>query len=159
VTQATILYPLASEKQRESGMQLFIGNLPRHLNPFELRRMVERVLLPQGFQETAKHFLMKKERLKRSEYEVFDKLTMFGIVRHGKATIEPDLVAQRAIERLNNTTFRGNVLVVREFIVRINNNDRRSLNWRMRSWAGAERRLRDRRQPTVDLEKKQDEFA
>jgi len=140
-------------------MQLFIGNLPRNVNAFELRRLVERVLLPQGFQETAKHYLLKKERLKRAEFEVFDKLTMFGIVRHGKATIEPELLAQRVIERLDNTRFRDTVLVVREFIVRINNNDRRALSWRMKSWDGAERRLRDRRQPTVDLEKKQDEFA
>lgn len=140
-------------------MQLFIGNLPRNINAFELRRLVERVLLPQGLQETAKHFLLKTERLKRSEYEVFDKLTMFGIVRHGKAVIEPDLMAMRAIERLNDTQFRDNVLIVREFIVRINNNDRRALSWRMKSWDDTERRLRDRRQPTVDLEKKQDEFA
>ena len=140
-------------------MQLFIGNLPRNMNTFELRRMVERVLLPQGLQETAKHYLMKKERLRRAEYEVFDKLTMFGIVRHGKVTIEPEILALRAIERLDNTQFRDTVLVVREFIVRINNNDRRALTWRMKSWGGTERRLRDRRQPTVDLEKKQDEFA
>lgn len=140
-------------------MQLFIGNLPRNINTFELRRLVERVMLPHGLQETAKHFLLKSERLRRSEFEVFDKLTMFGIVRHGKVIIEPDLLAQRVIERLNNSRFRDCMLVVREFVVRINNNDRRALTWRMKHWDGVERRLRDRRQPTVDLEKKQDEFA
>ena len=88
-------------------MQLFIGNLPRNVNAFELRRMVEHAILPQGFQETAKHFLLKKERLKRADYEVFDKLTLFGIVRHGKANIEPDVLAQRVIERLDNTRFRN----------------------------------------------------
>lgn len=140
-------------------MQLFIGNLPRNINAFELRRMVERVLLPQGVNETAKHFLFKKERLKRSDFEVFDKLTHAGIMRHGKAIIEPELLALRAIERLNNSDFRGNRLTVREFITRINNNDRRALNWRMKNWQGGERRLNERRQPTVDLRKKQDEFA
>jgi hypothetical protein len=128
------------------------------MNTFELRRMVERALLPQGLQETAKHYL-KGERVKRVQYEVFDKLTPFGIVRHGKATIEPDLLAQRVIERLDNTPYRDTMLVVREFITRINNNDRRALTWRLKSWNNTERRLQDRRQPTVDLEKKQDEFA
>lgn len=140
-------------------MQIFIGNLPRNMSAFELRRMVERVLLPQGFQETAKHYLLRSERIKRAQYEVFDKLTLFGIVRHGKAAIEPDLLAQRAIERLHQTEYRGNVLVVREFVTRINNNDRRALAWRSRKWGPTERRLRERRQPTVDLRKKQDEFA
>ncbi len=139
-------------------MQLFIGNLPRNMNTFELRRIVERALLPQGIQETAKHYL-KGERVKRVQYEIFDKLTPFGIVRHAKATIEPDLLAQRVIERLDNTPYRDTMLVVREFVTRINNNDRRALTWRLKSWNNTERRLRDRRQPTVDLEKKQDEFA
>lgn len=140
-------------------MQLFIGNLPRNLNTFELRRLVERALLPQGIQETTKHFLFRSERLKRAEYEVFDKLTFYGIMRHGKANIEPDVLAERVIERLDGAPFRDNQLVVREFVVRINNNDRRALTWRMKSWRGDERRLRERRQPTVDLEKKSDEFA
>jgi hypothetical protein len=140
-------------------MQLFIGNLPRNMSAFELRRIVERALLPQGLQETAKHFLLKGERVKRAQYEVFDKLTMFGIVRHGKVNIEPDLLAERVIERLNDTEYHGNALVVREFVTRINNNDRRALSWRLKQWEGGERRLRDRRQPTVDLKKKQDEFA
>jgi hypothetical protein len=140
-------------------MQLYIGNLPRNMNTFELRRLVERVLLPQGIQETAKHFLLKSERVKRAQYEVFDKLTPFGIVRHGKATIEPDLLAQRVIERLDDTPYRDNMLVVREFVTRLNNNDRRALTWRLKNYNNTERRLRDRRQPTVDLQKKQDEFA
>jgi hypothetical protein len=140
-------------------MQLFIGNLPRNINTFELRRIVERALMPQGLQETAKHFLLRSDRVKRAQYEVFDKLTMFGIVRHGKVNIEPDALGERVIERLNNTQFRDSVLQVREFVTRINNNDRRALNWRMKNWGGGERRLRERRQPTVDLEKKQDEFA
>jgi len=141
-------------------MQLFIGNLPRNMSTFELRRIVERALLPQGLQETAKHYLLRGERLKRVQYEVFDKLTPFGIVRHGKATIEPDLLAQRVIERLNDTAYRDTNLVVREFVTRINNNDRRALTWRLKLWDDTERRLRERRQPTVDLEKKrQDEFA
>lgn len=140
-------------------MQLFIGNLPRNINSFELRRIVERALLPQGIQQTAKHFLLRRERLKRAQYDVFDKLTPFGIVRHGKVTIEPDLLAQRVLERLDNTQFRDSVLIVREFVTRINNNDRRALTWRLKSWEKTERRLRERRQPTVDLEKKQDEFA
>ncbi|KPJ90281.1 MAG: hypothetical protein AMJ53_14065, partial [Gammaproteobacteria bacterium SG8_11] len=81
-------------------------------------------------------------------------------VRHGKATIEPDLLAQRVIERLNDTAYRDTNLVVREFVTRINNNDRRALTWRLKLWDDTERRLRERRQPTVDLEKKrQDEFA
>ena len=64
-------------------MQLFIGNLPKKMSTFELRRIVERALLPQGIQETAKHYL-KGERVKRVQYEVFDKLTPYGVVRHGK---------------------------------------------------------------------------
>jgi hypothetical protein len=80
-------------------------------------------------------------------------------VRHGKVSIEPDALGERVIERLHDTQFRDSVLVVREFVTRINNNDRRALNWRMKNWDGGERRLRERRQPTVDMEKKQDEFA
>jgi hypothetical protein len=139
-------------------MQLFIGNLPKKMSTFELRRIVERALLPQGIQETAKHYL-KGERVKRVQYEVFDKLTPFGVVRHGKVSIEPDSLAHRVIERLDNTPYRDNKLVVREFVTRINNNDRRALTWRLKSWNNTERRSQDRRQPTVDLARKQDEFA
>ena len=87
-------------------MQLFIGNLPRNTNVFELRQTVERALMPQGLQETAKHFLLKSERVKRAQYEVFDKLTVFGIVRYGKVTVEPDLLALRVMERLDKATYR-----------------------------------------------------
>ena len=139
-------------------MQLFIGNLPRNMNTYELRRVVERALLPQGIQETAKHYL-KGQRVKRSQYEIFDKLTTFGIKRHSKVTIEPDTLAQRVIDRLDNTALRDTTLVVREFVTRINNNDRRALTWRLKSWDNTERRLRERRQPTVEQDKKQDEFA
>ena len=138
-------------------MQLFISNIPRNFSAFELRRMVERVILPQGLQETAKHFFLKKERVRKSEYYVFDKLTHNGIIRHGRMNIEPDLLAQRAIERLNNTVYRGSFLIVREYIVRINNNDRRALDWRTKGWKYMERRSSERRQPTVDLEKKRQE--
>ena len=137
-------------------MQLFIGNLPKNMSTFELRRIVERAVLPQGLQETAKHYLTG-ERLKRTQYEVFDKLTPLGIVRHGKVTIEPDQLARRVKARLDNTLYRHNILVVREYVTRINNNDRRALTWRLKPWSDAERRLQDRRQPT--MEKTQDEFA
>ncbi|MGD8592070.1 MAG: hypothetical protein PVF82_04520 [Gammaproteobacteria bacterium] len=139
-------------------MQLFIGNLPKKMSTFELRRIVERALLPQGIQETAKHYL-KGERVKRVQYEVFDKLTPYGVVRHGKVSIEPDSLAQRVIERLDDTPYRDTMLVVREYVTRINNNDRRALTWRLKRWNNTERRLQDRRQPTVDLARKQDEFA
>lgn len=131
-------------------MQIFIGNLPRNYSAFELRRLVERELMPQGIQETAKHFFSKKERLKRSEYKIFDKLTNMGIVRHGVAVIEPDALAARAIERLNKVNYQSNMLVVREYVTRTNSNDRRALNWRQKPWDDSERRSKDRRQPTIE---------
>ena len=133
-------------------MQIFIGNLPRNYSAFELRRLVERELIPHGIQQTTKHFLFKKERLKRSEYKIFDKLTDMGIVRHGVALIEPDNLALRAVERLNKVEYQNNKLVVREFTTRTNSNDRRALNWRQKPWDESERRHRERRQPTVEAQ-------
>lgn len=134
-------------------MQVFIGNLPRNFNEFELRRLVERVVLPKGVKQTAKHYLFRSERLKRSGYKVFDKLTNAGLVRHGVALIEPDILAQRVIERLHNSEYRGVRLTAHEYKTRTNSNDRRSINWRQKSWDRLERRYNERRQPTIMVEK------
>jgi len=140
-------------------MYIFVGNLPRTFSEFELRRMVERMLSPKGFKESARQVLFKSDQVKRSEFCVFDKISDTGIVRHGQVLIEPEAMAKRLLQRLDKTDCRGHQLCVREFTIRAYHNDRRGLDWRKKDWSGMERRLIERRQPTIEKEPNKDFFA
>ena len=139
-------------------MYIFIGNLPRAFSEFELRRLVERVLMPRGIKESARQVLFQSDRVKRLEFTVFDKISDAGIVRHGQVLIEPDSMGKRVLQRLDNFDCRGQMLSVREFTIRAYHNDRRDLAWRKKQWHGAERRLSERRQPTIEKQPNKDYF-
>lgn len=73
------------------------------------------------------------------------------------ATFKADKYAQKVIKKFNHVLLKGNHLIVREYIHRSYNNEKRSLNWRQRDWQSNERRCHDRRRKEV-VEKKDDLF-
>lgn len=130
-------------------MVIFIGNVPRKFGQYELRRLIERMLMPKGIRETTRQLFKLSERLKKAEYEVVDSEKRQGLTRYGKLRVEPEIVGRRLIDGLNNLHYKGNVLVAREFMVRAYSNDQRALGWRNKLWDGAERRGMDRRQAVL----------
>lgn len=139
-------------------MHVFVGNLPRTFSEFELRRMVERALIPRGIKQSVTQVFLKSEQIQRTEFSVFDKISDAGIVRHGQVIIEPENMGRRLVERLDKFNFMGNLLYVREFTIRAYHNDRRDLHWRKKTWQGMERRLAERRQPTIEKEPNKEYF-
>jgi len=108
-------------------MEIFIGNIPKKMNTFELQRLVNRALLPDSVMESLLSLLRRKDKIKRLEFDVVTEVKSDQVVRYGKAIVEPDLAAKNLIKKLNNLPCRGNRLRVREFGHRSYNNERRSL--------------------------------
>ena len=133
-------------------MEVFFGNLPRQMSAFELRRLVNHAIIPRGFVEYAGNLLKLKQRIRRLEFDVISEIKPDKVVRYGKAVIEPDVAAQRIIERLDKHPCRGNRLQVREFRNRTYGNDRRSLQNRLSTYTGEERRGKERRMTTTEYQ-------
>ena len=74
------------------------------------------------------------------------------------ATFKADKQALKVIKKFNGALFKGERLVVREYIHRSYNNEKRALNWRQRAWQSNERRCHDRRRKEMVL-KQDDPFA
>jgi len=107
-------------------MEIFIGNIPKKMNAFELQRLVNRALSPNGLVESILNLLKRKDRVKRLEFNVVTEVKSNRVVRYGKAIVEPDPAAKTIIAKLNNLHCRGVRLSVREFGHRSYNNERRS---------------------------------
>lgn len=130
-------------------MIIFIGNVPQKFGQYELRRLIERMLMPKGIRATTRHLFKWSERLKKAEYEVIDAEKQNSLSHYGKLRVEPEIVGQRLIDGLNNLHYKGNILVAREFVVRAYSNDHRALGWRDKMWGGSERREIDRRKSVL----------
>lgn len=138
------------------NMIIYLGNVPKRFGQYELRRLIERLLIPEGFGQTARQFFSRSGRLKKAEYLVITERKSLGEVRYGKVTIEPRKVGLRLIPQLNKMQYKGHTLRAREFVIRAYINDARSLGWRGKKWVGQERRDADRREP--DRTQLEDEF-
>lgn len=81
-----------------------------------------------------------------TRFQIHDKQFADGSrTRYAIASIEPDKLAQKAIKKLNGGYLHGNTVVLREFLYRSYNNERRAIGWRDRTWQGVERRDSERR--------------
>lgn len=107
-------------------MDLYIGNI----SPNTTRAQLQTFFV--GFDKNA---TFKIKRVK-SDYQLF----VFGLV-----SIPSERLARKAIKRLNLKRMEGKLIVVREYIHRVSNNDRRNLDWRNRKWMSRERRANERR--------------
>ena len=126
-------------------MRIFIGNLPADFTSTELRRLACNTLMPGNTAKFLGNLFKKTYKIKRIAFEVIGGKQGYYETPFGVIFIEPDLVGQKLIERLDQYYLRETVLVAREFYVRAYSNDRRSINWRRQSWSNDERRMRDRR--------------
>ncbi len=127
-------------------MEIFIGNLPHRFSQYDLRRVVERALMPKHLGETIRHLFAWSKRIKHADYRVIDEQKPYGIVRYGRVVIEPEAAAVKVLSALQNSIYRGASVNAREFVVRAYINDRRAVGWRSHQWGGQEQRAQDRRQ-------------
>jgi hypothetical protein len=72
------------------------------------------------------------------------------------AVFENDKYALKMMEKFHGELFRGRELVIREYLHRSYNNERRAVNWRDKPWRAGERRRDDRRYK--EMVKPKDEF-
>lgn len=136
-------------------MELFIGNIPKKMNAFELQRLVNRALSSGGLVEALINVVRRKGKIRRLEFDVVTEVKVDKIVRYGKAIVEPDPAAKNIIKKLNNFPCRGNRLNVREFGHRSYNNERRSPGnsvYLKRSTYAQERRCGERRVSTTEIQ-------
>jgi RNA recognition motif-containing protein len=119
-------------------MELFIGNLAPTANLGEL------VAFFKGFNKMARF---------RAEQKKLEDGTQ---VRYVVAAFENDKYALKMMTKFHGEVFHGRELVIREYLYRSYNNERRAVNWRDKPWRAGERRRDDRRYKEVV--QPQDEF-
>lgn len=108
-------------------MELFIGNLSPNANLGEL------ITFFKGFSNKAK-FRMEEKTLE-------DGVT----IRYAVADFDNDKYALKMMEKFASQLYRGQELVIREYLHRTYINERRAVNWRDKPWRAGERRCDDRR--------------
>lgn len=127
-------------------MEIYIGNLPDHLNSKDLHRIVRYVLLPSSFTGIMRQLFRKNSKLGNTCFEVVSQANGRESIRYAYANIQPDIVARRVIQRLDHLTFEGASLRAREFVKRSITNDRRKKAGKnLYSVAVYNRRVSDRR--------------
>ncbi len=108
-------------------MELFIGNLTPTANLGEL------IAFFKGFSS--------KARFRFEEKTLEDGAT----IRYAVADFDSDKYALKMMEKFAGELYRGKELVIREYLHRSYNNERRAVNWRDKPWRAGERRRDDRR--------------
>ena len=106
-------------------MNIYIGNLPNQIEPSELKKVVNYVLLPSSFRGLLKRCLDSKARITHSEFDVMDYEFGDQSKRYARAVIKPDHIARHVVQRLDHLTFQGASLRAREYVVRSPENERR----------------------------------
>ena len=107
-------------------MNIYIGNLPSQIEPSELKKLFNYVLLPSSFRGLLKRLVDRKGRITHSEISVIDHSSGDQSIRYARAEIKPDHVARHVLQRLDHLTFQGSSLRAREYVLRNTCNDRRS---------------------------------
>ena len=108
-------------------MELFVGNLPPNTGLGEL------IAFFKGYSSKG-DFHLKKKTLDNGE-----------TVYYAVIGFENDKYAEKLLEKFAGKEFKGRVLVIREYVHRSYNNERRAVNWREKPWRAGERRRTDRR--------------
>lgn len=108
-------------------MEVFIGNIGNEATLGEVKAFFR------GFSSKA-DFRMEERKLEDGQQ-----------VRFVIADFDSDRLAEKAIKKFAGQSFRTHPLIVREYIHRSYNNERRALNWRSKPWHGLDRRKDERR--------------
>lgn len=119
-------------------MDLFVGNLPPNTNLGVL------IAFFKGFSSKGDFHLKKKT------------LSSGDTVYYAVIGFDNDKHALKLMEKFAGQSFKGRELVIREYIHRSYNNERRAVNWREKPWRAGERRRQDRR--VKEAVQRQDEF-
>jgi len=129
-------------------MEIYIGNLPGHVNSDELKKVVNSVLLPSSFRELMRRMVHKNERIRFSSFDVMENQEGNSDQRFAHAVIMPDKVARQLLSRMNHLSYQGKSLRVREYATRRETNDRRhGKSHNLYSVGIYNRRLKERRLP------------
>ena len=127
-------------------MDIYIGNLPNQIEPAELKKVVNYVLLPSNFRELIKRDIDNRNHITHSEFDVIDQSHGNQPTAYARAVIKPDHVARRVLQRLDHLTFQGSSLRAREYVNRNAENDRRARQLKnLYAVQSYNRRLRERR--------------
>jgi RNA recognition motif-containing protein len=109
-------------------MELYIGRLSATTNESDLKVFF-------------KKFVKDHKRI-----ELRHVLTPQGEeIAYGYVNVDNDKLAQKAIKKLHMSVLNDQPVEVREYVRRLSNNDRRDIQWRLKSWASQERRRTERR--------------
>ena len=101
-------------------MQILIRDIPKDTHPNELYQFIA----PSLDEGIFGSFRTSGELINTNVFAQKD--SDFNIVNHhGLVTIEPDKAAKRSIKRLHKTPFKGRFTIIREFVHRSWQNDRR----------------------------------
>ena len=128
-------------------MNIYIGNIPKGTRPSELKKLLK---------DSVKERVFKRMFEKALELGRFDddldinivkqkRFAKRGYYRFGQISIKSNRIAPVALDSLKDSQIRGNKLVVRQFVERNQENDRRSTNRREQAWKGKSRRKAERR--------------
>lgn len=101
-------------------MIVFFKNLPEKTTYDDLVHFVEPAL--KG------NFFKKKGEIERVQMLIIKDPKKENLEFHGLVRIEPDIVAERVIKKLNRKIFLGYPIEVREYFLRSGYNDRREYN-------------------------------
>ena len=127
-------------------MEIFIGNLPEHVDEEDVQKLVKNILEQNLFRKLFNSLMSKGDLDKRNaSYRVIKKES-HGIVKNfAHVGIQSEKLAKCIIDSVGRIRYRGQSLVAREYKHRAYINDRRDVSWRECPWSNDERRLFERR--------------
>ena len=122
-------------------MKVFFRNIPEHTKPNELARFVT-PFLKKSF---INPFKAKGQVIRHNVVAQTDREK--NVVRHhGLVTIEPDAAGARMLKRIRRMPFNGRKIIIREFVDRTYENDRRNYQSKLKVHPQRDLRCTDRRQ-------------
>lgn len=122
-------------------MKILFRNIPEDTKPEELARFVSPFLKTSFINP----FKAKGEMIRHAIVAQTDRDNNV-ICHHGLITIEPDAAGARLLKRIRRIPFKGRKIIIREFVDRTWENDRRNYESKRKIHPLNERRRTDRRQ-------------
>jgi RNA recognition motif-containing protein len=133
-------------------MDIYIGNIPDSINSDELAKMFNYALTPDYVSEQIQDTASLNNKSHRNNIEVIIENNEPHTFCYAHATICPDDIARKAIQRLDHVDYQGKNLQVREYVSRSQDNDRRYRQPRnLYAVKAYNRRMSDRRNTTTNI--------
>jgi len=127
----------------DGSLEIFVGNLPGDVEAPELRVLFNNVLRKNVFDKI--YSKLVSNGLSNACFRICEKELQGSVVLYGHIDVDSEKLANIVIDVLDQMSFNGCNLVVREYRHRTYKNDRRNAEWRENPWRNDERRLTERR--------------